>query len=135
MLGAQTANVSGILPKHMHGNARAQLQNIWLTETREHAQKACDTFLTIHDTKYPKASECLRKGRVTLIAFYDFPAGHWQHIRTTNPIESTFATVCLRTAKTRNCVSRMTILAMVFKLSDSEQKRWRRLRGAPPLKR
>lgn len=129
----KTANVLGKLPKHMHGKAKAQLQNIWMAETREHAQKAFDTFLTIHDAKYPKASDCLRKDRETLLAFYDFPAEHWQHIRTTNPIESTFATVRLRTAKTRNCVSRTTILTMVFKLSESAQKRWHRLRGATLL--
>lgn len=126
----KTANVLGKMPKHMHGKAKAQLQNIWMAETREHAEKAFDSFLTMHDAKYPKASDCLRKDRENLLAFYDFPAEHWQHIRTTNPIESTFATVRLRTAKTRNCVSRTTILTMVFKLGQSAQKRWHRLRGA-----
>ncbi|MBW2059818.1 MAG: transposase, partial [Deltaproteobacteria bacterium] len=81
----------------------------------------------------PKAEACLVKDREELLAFYDFPAEHWQHLRTTNPIESTFATVRLRTAKTRNCLSRQTLLTMVFKLSLSAslsaQKRWRRLRG------
>jgi len=79
--------------------------------------------------KYPKAAECLEKDKEELLAFYDFPAQHWVHIRTTNPIESTFATVRLRTAKTRSCVSRQTILSMVFKLVQSAEKRWRRLRG------
>ena len=129
----KTANVLGKLPKRMHGKAKAQLQNIWMAETRENAEEAFDAFLTIHDAKYPKATACLRKDRQSLLTFYDFPAMHWQHIRTTNPIESTFATVRLRTAKTRNCVSRTIILTMVFKLGESAQKRWNRLRGADLL--
>lgn len=129
----KTANVLGKMPKRMQGKAKAQLQDIWMAETQKHAEKAFDAFLTTHDAKYPKATECLRKDRDALLAFYDFPAEHWQHIRTTNPIESTFATVRLRTAKTRSCVSRTTILTMVFKLGESVQKRWNRLRGATLL--
>jgi len=82
-----------------------------------------------YEAKYPKAVKCLEEDRKELLAFYDFPAEHWHHIRTTNPIESTFATVRLRTAKTRGCVSRATILAMVYKLGQSAQKRWHRIRG------
>jgi putative transposase len=83
--------------------------------------------------KYAKAAECLAKDRDSLLTFYDFPAEHWIHIRTTNPIESTFATVRLRTAKTRGCVSRAGILAMVFKLTKSAEQRWRKLKGAARL--
>ena len=79
--------------------------------------------------KYPKAMECLNKDREELLAFYDFPAEHWIHIRTTNPIESAFATVRLRTKKSRNCGSRDSTLAMVFKLMESAQKRWIKIRG------
>ena len=100
-----------------------------MAETRDDAQKSFETFLNLYKAKDPKATECLRKDRDTLLAFYDFPAVHWQHLRTTNPIESTFATIRLRTVKSRNCVSRASILAMVYKLGESAQKRWHRLRG------
>ena len=100
-----------------------------MAETRADANRAFDEFIQIYRDKYPKAVECLEKDRETLLTFYDFPATHWQHIRTTNPIESTFATVRLRTAKTRGCVSRSTILSMVFKLGLSAEKGWRKLRG------
>ncbi len=85
--------------------------------------------LHAYSGKYPKALECLEKGKEELLAFYDFPADHWQHIRTSNPIESTFATVQLRTSKTRGCVARQTILAMVYKLGMSVEKKWQNLRG------
>ena len=100
-----------------------------MAESREKAEKAFDRFVATYEEKYPKATACLAKDRAALLAFYDFPAAHWQHIRTTNPIESSFATVRLRTAKTRGCVSRATILAMVFKMGMSAQIGWRRLRG------
>ena len=100
-----------------------------MAQTRVDANRAFDDFIQIYRDKYPKAVECLEKDRETLLTFYDFPATHWQHIRTTNPIESTFATVRLRTAKTRGCVSRSTILSMVFKLGLSAEKGWRKLRG------
>lgn len=100
-----------------------------MAETRQDAHRAFDRFVSSYELKYPKAAECLAKDREQLLAFYDFPAEHWTHLRTTNPIESTFATVRLRTAKTRNCLSRQTMLTMVFKLAESAQKRWRRLRG------
>jgi transposase-like protein len=87
-------------------------------------------FVATYEAKYPKAAECLAQDREELLAFYDFPAEHWGHIRTTNPIESTFATVRLRTDKTRGCLSRVTMLAMVFKLYQSAAKRWHRLRAA-----
>lgn len=92
-------------------------------------EQAFDLFLTTYEAKYSKATECLAKDRESLLTFYDFPAEHWLHIRTTNPIESTFATVRLRTAKTRGCVSRAGLLAMVFKLAKTAEQNWRTLKG------
>ena len=94
------------------------------------AEKAFDFFREAYGPKYDKAVACLAKDRDVLLAFYDFPAEHWKHIRTTNPIESTFATVRLRTTKTKGCLSRMTALTMVFKLCHSASKKWRRLDGS-----
>ena len=125
----KTANVLNQLPKSMQPKVKAELQNIWMAETREAAHAAFDRTLKRFGAKYPKAMECLRKDREALLAFYDFPAEHWVHIRTTNPIESTFATVRLRTRRSRNCGSRDTTLAMVFKLLQSAQKRWKRIKG------
>lgn len=125
----KTANVLNKLPKSSQKVAKTALQAIWMAESREKAEKAFDRFVATYEEKYPKATACLAKDRAALLAFYDFPAAHWQHIRTTNPIESSFATVRLRTAKTRGCVSRATILAMVFKMGMSAQIGWRRLRG------
>jgi putative transposase len=125
----KTANVLNQLPKSMQPKVKAELQNIWMAETREAAHAAFDRTLKRFDAKYPKAMERLRKDREALLAFYDFPAEHWVHIRTTNPIESTFATVRLRTRRSRNCGSRDTTLAMVFKLLQSAQKRWKRIKG------
>ena len=114
MLVHKTANVLNKLPKSSQKAAKTMLQAIWMAESKEKAQKAFDGFIATYREKYPKATDCLAKDRGVLLAFYDFPAAHWQHIRTTNPIESTFATVRLRTAKTRGCVSRASILAMVL---------------------
>lgn len=125
----KTANVLNKLPKSSQKKAKERLHNIWMAETKQGACGAFDAFLETYADKYPKATECLKKDRETLLAFYEFPAAHWQHIRTTNPIESTFATVRLRTAKTRGCVSRKTILSLVYKLGLSAQNRWRKLRG------
>ena len=125
----KSANVLNKLPKRSQAKAKSALQAIWMAETRADAEAAFDTFITSYGDKYPRAVECLQKDREALLAFYDFPGAHWQSIRTTNPIESTFATVRLRTAKTRGCVTRNTILSLAFKLGQSAQKRWRRLRG------
>ncbi len=125
----KTANVLNKLPKAMQPKVKAALHQIWQAETREQAHKAFDTTLARFQDKYPKAMECLAKDRQELLAFYDYPAAHWVHLRTTNPIESTFATVRLRTKKTRNCGSRDTTLAMVFKLLQSAQNRWKRIKG------
>jgi putative transposase len=128
----KTANVLNQLPKGQQGKAKAALHEIWMAESRAAAEQAFDHFLTTYEVKYAKATECLAKDRDSLLTFYDFPAEHC-HIRTTNPIESTFATVRLRTAKTRGCVSRAGILAMVFKLTKSAEQRWRKLKGAVRL--
>ena len=117
------------LPKMVQPKVKQALHEIWMAPTRKDAYEAFDIALTTYSAKYPRAMECLDKDKVEMLAFYDFPAPHWQHIRTSNPIESTFATVRLRTKKTRGCVARHTILAMVWKLGQSAQKKWRKLRG------
>ncbi len=129
----KTANVLNKLPKGLQPRAKQHLQEIWMAETRKDAEKAFDFFLEAYGAKYDKATACLAKDRDVLLTFYDFPAEHWKHIRTTNPIESTFATVRLRTTKTKGCLSRKTALTMVFKLCQSASKRWRRLDGAHHL--
>jgi transposase-like protein len=118
------------LPKALQPQAKHRLQAIWMAPDRQRAEIAFDLFVATYEGKYPKAAEWLAQDREVLLAFYDFPAEHWGHIRTTNPIESTFATVRLRTNKTRGCLSRTTMLAMVFKLWQSAAKRWHRLRAA-----
>jgi putative transposase len=125
----KTGNILNKLPKTLHSRAKQHIHDIWMAETKEEAEKSFDFFAKAYQAKYPNAAECLTKDRDALLAFYDFPAEHWHHLRTTNPIESTFATVRLRTGKTRGCLSRKTGLTMVFKLMLSAQKRWTRLRG------
>jgi transposase-like protein len=129
----KTANVLNKMPKSMHKKAKADLQEIWMAESRKMADKAFDLFLEKYSDKYPQATGCLEKDRETLLTFYDFPAAHWKHIRTTNPIESTFASVRHRTIKTKGCLSRETALSMVFKLVMAAQKRWKRLSGRNQL--
>jgi transposase-like protein len=109
------------------------LHDIYMAEGREAAGKAFDLFVATYEAKYPKATECLAKDRDVLLAFYDFPAEHWLHIRTTNPIESVFSTVRLRHDKTKGNGSRSACLAMVFKLMESASKGWRSLNGSPLL--
>lgn len=125
----KTANVMEKLPKSMQPKVKEVLHNIWGAETREDADKTFDHCIERFSPKYPKAMDCLSKDKESLLAFYDFPAENWQHIRTTNPIESVFATVRLRTTRTKNCGSRNTTLAMAFKLIETAQKKWKRLRG------
>lgn len=125
----KTANILNKLPKSMQPKVKASLHEIWMASTRDAAYKAFDNTIALYSAKYPKAMECLAKDKEELLAFYDFPAEHWQHIRTTNPIESAFSTVRLRTHKSRNCGSRDTTLAMVFKLMEVAQKRWIKIRG------
>ena len=125
----KTANVLNKVPKTMQPKINLGLQQIWMAATKKDAEKAFDNMLESFEPKYPKAMECLRKDRTELLAFYNFPAEHWVHIRTTNPIESTFATVRLRSKRSKNCGSRDTTLAMVFKLMECAQKRWRKFKG------
>jgi transposase-like protein len=126
----KTANVLDKLPKRLQPAAKEQLHQIWMAATRADAQQAFDTFLETYRAKYPKAVECLQKDREVLLAFYDFPAEHWIHLRTTNPIESTFATVRLRHRKTKGNGTRKACLTMVYKLMESAAKRWRLLNGS-----
>lgn len=125
----KTANVLDKMPKSLHEKAKVMVQAIWMAATRKEALNAFDLFVQTFEAKYPKATECLVKDREVLLTFYDFPAEHWVHLRTTNPIESTFATVRLRTARTKGSGSRTACLAMVFKLAQCAEKRWRRLNG------
>lgn len=129
----KTANVLNKLPKLIQPKVKQALHEIWMAPTKDDAYKAFGITIDTYKDKYPKAMKCLEKDKNEMLAFYDFPAAHWQHIRTSNPIESTFATVRLRTAKTRGCVARHTILSMVYKLGQSAQKRWRKLRGFKQL--
>jgi transposase-like protein len=129
----KTANVLNKLPKSVQAKAKPMLQEIWMAETHHQADQAFDLFVDSFEAKYPKAVACLIKDRDVLLTFYDFPAEHWVHLRTTNPIESTFATVRLRTARTKGCGSRMACLTMVFKLAQCAEKHWRRLNGAALL--
>ena len=129
----KTGNVLNKLPKGLQKKAKSHLQEIWMAETRKQAENAFDFFLEAYGPKYDKATACLAKDRDALLTFYDFPAEHWKHIRTTNPIESTFATVRLRTYRTKGCLSRKTAMAMVFKLCQSAQKKWRKLNGSNHL--
>jgi putative transposase len=126
----KTANVLNYLPTGKQAKAKQSLHDIWLAETKADAERAFDLFVETYQAKYPKAAECLAKDREALLTFYDFPAEHWVHVRTTNPIESTFATVRLRTNKTKGCGSRMATLTMVFKLAQSAEKYWRLLNGS-----
>jgi len=129
----KTGNVLNQLPKSLQSRAKSHLQDIWMAETKADADQAFDFFIEAYGVKYPKAVERLTKDRESLLTFYDFPAEHWKHIRTTNPIESTFATVRHRTKKTKGCLSRTTALAMAFKLILSAKAKWRKLDGTNQL--
>ena len=126
----KTANVLDKLPKRLQPEAKEKLHAIWMAPTRAEAEKAFDLFVATYQAKYVKATECLSKDREVLLSFYDFPAEHWRHLRTTNPIESTFATVRLRHRRTKGNGTRQACLSMVFKLMQSAQKRWRLLNGS-----
>jgi len=123
----KTSNVLNKLPKSLQSKAKAKLHQIWQAPDKSEAERHFEDFIGLYGAKYPKAAECLKKDRETLLAFYDFPAEHWRHIRTTNPIESTFATVRLRTDKVRGCFSALTALTMAFRLCQCAEKRWIRL--------
>jgi transposase-like protein len=130
----KTANVLDKLPRTQQPQAKEKLHAIWQAATRDEAVKAFDLFLATYEAKYPKATACLEKDRQELLVFYDFPAEHWVHLRTTNPIESTFATVRLRTQKTKGTGTRLACLTMVFKLMESASKHWRQLNGSGLLR-
>ena len=125
----KTANILNKMPKSLHTKAKRSLQEIWMAETKKDAVKALEAFVETYQVKYKRATDCLIKDRAALLAFYDFPAEHWKHLRTTNPIESTFATVRHRTIRSKGCLSNKTALAMVFKLAEGAQKSWRRIDG------
>ena len=125
----KTANVLNKLPKSQQPKAKRALQEIWMAETRNDAEAAFDAFVETYAVKYDKAVDCLSRDRTTLLAFYDFPAEHWKHLRTSNPIESSFATVRHRTVRSKGCLSNKTALAMIFKLAQAAEKSWRRLNG------
>jgi len=125
----KTAITLNEVPKPVQPKIKEALQDIWMADSRGAAYRAYDACTARFEAKYPKAMECLHKDKERLLAFYDFPAEHWAHLRTTNPIESVFASVRLRTGKTKNCGSRKTTLAMAYKLIVTAQKKWRRLRG------
>jgi transposase-like protein len=129
----KTANVLDKLPKNQQPAAKELLHEIWMSATRKDATKAFDRFVETYGTKWPKTKDCLEKDRSELLAFYDFPAEHWQHLRTSNPIESTFATVRLRTYRTKGPGSRKAGLAMAFKLAHKAQSGWRKLNGSTKL--
>jgi transposase-like protein len=123
----KTANVLNKLPKTLQKRAKEDIHKIWMAETLKDADASFDSFINTYEAKYPKAVNCLVKDRASLLKFYDYPAEHWRHIRTTNPIESTFATVKLRTAKVRGCFSSTSVLSMAFKLCKSAEERWIKL--------
>jgi putative transposase len=125
----KTANVLNKLPNSQQPKAKRALQEIWMAETKKDALAAFDAFVETWGVKYDKAVECLIKDRDALLAFYDFPAEHWKHLRTTNVIESSFATVRHRTMRSKGCLSNKTALAMIFKLAEAAEKSWRRLNG------
>ena len=125
----KTGNVLNALPKSVQPKAKSALHDIWQASTRKDAEQAFEQFIVTYEAKYPKATNCLQKDRDSLMTFYEFPAVHWQHLRTTNPIESTFATIRHRTTRTKGCVTRTSMLHMMFKLGQCAQKNWRKLRG------
>ena len=129
----KTANVLDKLPRGQQVSSKEMLHEIWMAATKEDAIKAMGKFAVTHQAKFPKAVECVLKDKEELLAFYDFPAEHWAHLRTSNPIESTFATVRLRTYKTKGAGSRIACLTMAFKLVESAQNHWRKLNGSALL--
>lgn len=125
----KTMNVLNCLPKSIQGKAKQGLHEIWQAESKAHAERAFDLFIATYEVKYPKAKVCLHKDREELLAYYDFPAQHWQSIRTSNPVESSFATIRHRTNRSKGCLSRTGMLHMMFKLGQCAEQNWRRLRG------
>jgi transposase-like protein len=131
----KTSNVLNKFPESMAPTVKADLRDIWQAETRAAAETAMDTFAEKYGAKYDKAVACLAKDREALLAFFNFPAEHWDHLRTANPIESVFATVRHRTVRTKGALSQKTAKLMVFTLLRAASKKWRRLNGANQLPR
>lgn len=125
----KTANLLDKMPKSVQPTAKLKIHQMYLSPTKREALEAYEDFLELYEDKFPKACECLRKDKEVLFTFYDYPAAHWQHLRTTNPIESTFSTVRHRTRQTKGCGSRTATLSMVYKLGREAEKKWRRLNG------
>jgi transposase-like protein len=129
----KTANVLNKLPKSLQPKAKQMLHDIWMADGKKEAEDNFNEFIETFNIKYSKATDCLEKDREVLLTFYDFPAEHWKHIRTTNPIESTFATVRLRTAKVKSCFTSRTVVAMAFQLCRCAEKRWQKLNGVKKM--
>lgn len=129
----KTVNILDKMPKSVQANAKRMIHEMYMSPTKAKALKAYEEFLGHYSPKYPGACKCLEKDKEQLFNFYDFPADHWGHIRTTNPIESTFATVRHRSRQTKGCGSRMATLTMVYKMGTMAQKGWKRLRGSKML--
>lgn len=126
----KTANVLDKMPKSIQTDAKEMIHEMYMSPTKEKGLKELDRLIGLYKAKYPKACECLKKDKEQLFAFYDYPAEHWPHFRTTNPIESTFATIRHRSRQTKGCGSRKATLSMVFKLSMSTESHWRKLKGS-----
>ena len=126
----KTANILDKLPKSVQTNAKTLIHEMYMSPTKEQGFRSLERFFHFYEAKYPKACKCLEKDKNQLFTFYDFPAEHWQHIRSTNPIESTFASIRHRSRQTKGCGSRKATLSMVFKLAIEAEKKWRRLRGS-----
>ena len=131
--GRLTGNVLNYLPKSLHSKAKGDIREIWNSPTRDDAKVAIDTFVTKYGLKYEKATHCLTKDTEALLAFYDFPAEHWIHLRTSNPIESTFATLRHRTIKVKGAFSKETAMVMLYQLALEAEKSWRRITGRERL--
>ena len=131
----KTGNILNYLPKSSQAKAKQGLHEIWMAETRAKAARAFDDWLERYEDKYPKATACLARDRDQLLAFYDFPAAHWTHLRTTNIIESAFATIRHRSSRAKGCVTRQPMLSMIYKMGRCAEKSWRRLRGFRQLAR
>lgn len=125
----KTANVLNYLPRSMQARAKVALHEVWMAPARAEAERAFDQFVATYQLKYPKAVYCLAKDREALLAFYDFPAEHWVHLRTSNPVESTLGTIRHRTDRAKGCVTRETMLALAYKLAMCAERRWKRIRG------
>ncbi|MCP5087034.1 MAG: IS256 family transposase, partial [Rhodobacteraceae bacterium] len=125
----KTGNILNCFPKSVQPKAKQGLHEIWQAPTKKAAEQAYDLFIETYEAKYPKATLCLQKDSEELLSFYDFPAEHWQSIRTTNPIESTFGTIRHRTKRSKGCLSRSGMLHVMFKLGMCAQKKWKRIRG------